>query len=100
MCDSIKVSLTEKTQLEIVQIVYSSVPNNCTLSMLLILQQSWLKAAICKKVDFLSQILDYNSHIWLKFEFNGPKKPLLLIRTAPFYLRRYIGLARLVPVYM
>ena len=48
-----------------------------------------IRVEVCPKVQFLGQILDYNSHIWLKFEFNGINKPLLLIKTVPFYLRQY-----------
>ena len=48
-----------------------------------------IRVEVCPKVQFLGQILDYNSHIWLKFECSGTKKPIKLTRMALFYLCWY-----------
>ena len=56
-----------------------------------ILRHSWLEqhfTILRTKVHFLGQVLDYNGQIWLKFEYNGTKKPWTEIRMVPFYLRR------------
>jgi len=47
-----------------------------------------IKAALFPKVQFLSQILDYNGHIWLEFEWSSSCTKNILCFLDP---RRSIG---------
>ena len=52
--------------------------NNVRTILTQILRHSWLErhfTILWTKVHLLGQILDYNGQIWLRFEYNGIKKP-------------------------